>query len=61
MRKTAINDPFQLFRTGMDVGTRLQRLLCERSLSDYVREAWPILNPSIPLLRNWHLDLIAEY
>ena len=61
MRKTTINDPFRLFRTGMDIGSQLQRVISERSLSDYMREAWPILNPSIPFLPNWHLDLIAEY
>jgi hypothetical protein len=51
----------RLFRTGLDVGAQLQRLICERSLPDYMREAWPILNPATPLIFNWHIDLIAEY
>jgi predicted phage terminase large subunit-like protein len=58
MRKRNDND---LFRTGLDIGSQLQRLVCERSLSDYMREAWPILNPATPFLSNWHTDLIAEY
>lgn len=45
----------------LDTAAQLQRLVCERSLPDYMREAWPILNPSTPYVPNWHLDLIAEY
>lgn len=58
MRKTNDSD---LFRTGLGIGAQLQRLMCERSLSDYMREAWPILNPATPFLSNWHIDLIADY
>ena len=61
MKKTNDSDRLRLFRTGLDVGAQLQRLMCERSLSDYMREAWPILNPATPLIFNWHIDLIAEY
>jgi predicted phage terminase large subunit-like protein len=45
----------------IDTAAELQRLACERSLADYVREAWPILNPATPLVSNWHIDLICEY
>jgi predicted phage terminase large subunit-like protein len=31
------------------------------SLADFVREAWPILEPVSELKWNWHLDLICEY
>lgn len=33
----------------------------ERSFSHFFRAAWGILEPSTPLLTNWHQDLIAEY
>ena len=33
----------------------------ERSLRDYVRQAWPILEPDQPFLETWHLDLVAEH
>ena len=33
----------------------------EQSLMDYVRQAWPILEPDQPFLPNWHLDLVAEH
>jgi predicted phage terminase large subunit-like protein len=38
-----------------------ERLLCERSLADYVRLAWPILNPGTAFISNWHIGLICEY
>jgi hypothetical protein len=33
----------------------------DSSLSDYVRDAWPIVEPSTEFLPNWHIDAIAEY
>lgn len=30
-------------------------------LAEFVKEAWPILEPITPLSWNWHLDLICEY
>lgn len=32
----------------------------EMSLSEFVREAWPILEPGTPYLHNWHIDAISE-
>ena len=34
---------------------------CRRSLSAFVRAAWPVLEPGTTYLANWHIDLIAEY
>lgn len=45
----------------MDTATHLQRITCERSLADYMREAWPVLNPGTRLVHSWHLDLVCEY
>jgi predicted phage terminase large subunit-like protein len=45
----------------LEGATEFQRSLCEQSLADYVREAWPILNPTTALASNWHIDLICEY
>ena len=39
----------------------LDRLLAERSLADFVRQAWPILEPKTQFEENWHLDFIAEH
>lgn len=35
--------------------------LCRRSLAEFVREAWPIVEPSTPLVWNWHLDVICDH
>jgi hypothetical protein len=45
----------------IDTAAEFQRVMSEQSLVDYVREAWPILNPSTPFVSNWHIDLICEY
>lgn len=39
----------------------LDRLLAERSFADFVRQAWPVLEPKTPFQDNWHIDLLAEY
>ena len=31
-----------------------------RSLATFVRQAWPIIEPSTPLVWNWHLDVICS-
>jgi predicted phage terminase large subunit-like protein len=33
----------------------------EESLRAYVEQAWPILEPGIPFVPNWHIDLICEH
>ena len=33
----------------------------ERSFPAFVRQAWPILEPTTPFLPNWHIDLVCEY
>ena len=32
-----------------------------RSLAGFVREAWPILEPTSKLVWNWHLDAICQH
>ena len=34
--------------------------LAKRSLADFVRQAWPILEPKTPFLENWHHGLLFE-
>lgn len=38
-----------------------ERRDCERSLAAFVQAAWHILEPSTPLLWNWHLDAVCEH
>jgi phage terminase large subunit-like protein len=38
-----------------------QRLTCRVSLYEYVRQAWPVLEPATPFIDNWHIGCICEY
>jgi predicted phage terminase large subunit-like protein len=33
----------------------------EQSLRSYVEQAWPILEPEVSFLSNWHIDYLVEY
>lgn len=35
--------------------------LARRSLAQFVRQAWPIIEPTTPLIWNWHLDVICDH
>ncbi|MBV9849829.1 MAG: phage terminase large subunit [Armatimonadetes bacterium] len=35
--------------------------LARRSLAEFVRQGWPLLEPGTPLIWNWHLDAICEH
>jgi predicted phage terminase large subunit-like protein len=37
------------------------KLEAEQSLSSYVRQAWPILEPQVRFLSNWHIDYLVEH
>lgn len=39
----------------------LDQSLAQDSLAEFVRQAWRIIEPSTPLLWNWHLDAICEH
>jgi len=38
----------------------IDRKLAERSLADFVRQAWPVLEPKTSYLENWHHQLLIE-
>jgi predicted phage terminase large subunit-like protein len=35
--------------------------LARRSLDEFVRQAWPVIEPSTPLVWDWHLDVICDH
>jgi predicted phage terminase large subunit-like protein len=39
----------------------LLKRYAEQSLRRYVEQAWPILEPEVPFLPNWHIDYLAEH
>jgi len=32
-----------------------------RSLREYIKQAWPIVEPNTPFIPNWHIDAIADH
>lgn len=39
----------------------VQARIAQRSLADFARDAWPIIEPGTHLQWNWHLDVICEH
>lgn len=39
----------------------LLTLRAEASLRAYIEQAWPILEPDVRFIPNWHIDLLVEY
>lgn len=39
----------------------IDRALAARGLAEFVRIAWPILEPSEPLIWSWHMDAVCEH
>lgn len=35
--------------------------LAEKSFAEFVRQAWPVVEPSIPYVHGWHIDAICEH
>src|ERR1700676_2595803 len=39
----------------------IEREQATRSLAEFVRQAWPIVEPSTPFVSGWHIDAIIEH
>jgi hypothetical protein len=39
----------------------IEREHCARSLSAFVRRAWPVVEPSAAYVHGWHIDVMAEH
>jgi predicted phage terminase large subunit-like protein len=39
----------------------IDRELATRSLGEFVRQAWPVVEPSTPFVPGWHIDAIIEH
>jgi predicted phage terminase large subunit-like protein len=39
----------------------IDRVLCTRRLSEFVKKAWPIIEPGTPLVWGWHIEAICEH
>jgi hypothetical protein len=40
---------------------QLNQALAKRSLADFFRQAWAVLERKTPFQSNWHIDLLCEY
>lgn len=39
----------------------IEREYCRRRLSNFIRRAWPVLEPGQPYIHGWHMDAISEH
>ena len=39
----------------------IMREKAERNLSEFIKQAWHVIEPGTPYVENWHIDLISEY
>lgn len=39
----------------------IERELCSRSLSEFVKQSWHVLEPGQPYIHGWHVDAICEH
>lgn len=54
LQRLTANDPKRLI-------SLIRREKAERSLSEFIRQAWHVIEPGTAYVENWHIDLIAEY
>ena len=47
-------DPAALLR-------QVRREQAERNLPEFIRQAWPVIEPGTTFIDNWHIDCIGEY
>ena len=40
---------------------QVESVLLSKSFSEYVKSAWPIIEPGTPYIPNWHIDAIGEH
>ena len=40
---------------------RKSREMCEASLSEFIKQAWHVIEPAQPYVHNWHIDFIARH
>jgi predicted phage terminase large subunit-like protein len=54
-------DNFAKVRFLVEHQAELEAELCGRSLSEFVRRAWPIVEPGTDYIDNWHLGYMCEH
>lgn len=54
LQQLIMNDPKSLLPL-------IKKEKAERSLSEFIRQAWSVIEPGTTYIDNWHIDLISEY
>ena len=54
-------DPSTLTRHAPEVVAEIKKELARRSLLEFTRQAWPILEPGAPMKQGWVLEAICEH
>lgn len=39
----------------------IEKELCQRELSEFIKQAWHVIEPSQPYIHGWHIDAICEH
>jgi predicted phage terminase large subunit-like protein len=61
-----MNAPVYIKHKGQTIDARasllnVRREKCFRSLPEFIRQAWHVVEPGQPYLHNWHVDLISDH
>ena len=40
---------------------RVSKEACEESLAEFIKQAWPVIEPANPYVHNWHIDFITRH
>ena len=55
------SNSFAALLTRPSLRDEIDRELAVRNLGDFVRQAWPVIEPSTPFVPGWHIDAIVEH
>lgn len=44
-----------------EVEAEISRRACEKSLLEFVRQAWHVIEPNVPYVHGWHIEAICEH
>jgi len=55
------NQRCELLRRQIEIDLELEKRLCAKSLANFCKSAWHIIEPGTKLVWNWHLDTVCGY
>lgn len=61
VRQALARKRYERERGMIDMSLASVRTRCERSLIQFVKEAWPVLEPRTRFIHSWHVDAICDH